>query len=152
MGKVLKRIADNNASKKKQTRSIFLKKVRTPPGCSNPQNGALHHPPCGQSIRRVHGSAVHSEWGGRGRNQPDDLAMGRKLYLYIIRVQEPNLARRDGSAEDGVGSSHRWTGMIRKRVPEIINLRNGRGSGWPCWNVSLCARKLALVNIMQLAT
>ncbi|GIX87579.1 hypothetical protein CDAR_212101 [Caerostris darwini] len=38
--------------------------------------------PCGQSIRRVHDSAVHYKWGGRREgNHPGDLAMGRKLYL-----------------------------------------------------------------------
>ncbi|GIX87590.1 hypothetical protein CDAR_212181 [Caerostris darwini] len=56
---------------------------------------------------------------------------------------------------DGVGqrrtvvSFRHWTGTIRKRVPEIIDLRNGGGWGLLCWNetkVSHCARILALVN------
>ncbi|GIX87580.1 hypothetical protein CDAR_212111 [Caerostris darwini] len=59
-----------------------------------------------------------------------------------------NLIWRSGVGQQGTEGrgSHHWTGTIRKRVPEIIDLRNGRGLGWLCWNVSRCARKLPLVN------
>ncbi|GIX84131.1 hypothetical protein CEXT_45601 [Caerostris extrusa] len=86
------------------TWSIFLKKVRTPPGVGTHKCRPQSSFPCGQSIRRVHGSAVHSEWGGKreeNSRKRDDLAMARKLYLCKgIAEQEPNLEPADGSAKD----------------------------------------------------
>ncbi|GIY69695.1 hypothetical protein CEXT_630821 [Caerostris extrusa] len=55
---------------------------------------------------------------------------------YHSRPANPIWRSGGGSAEDEKGGgrrtgggSHHWTGTIRKRVPEIIDLRNGRGLG-----------------------
>ncbi|GIY16780.1 hypothetical protein CEXT_206811 [Caerostris extrusa] len=133
MGKVLKELADNNASKIKKLQVHFLEEGENSTRYWNPQNGALNHPFCGQSIRRVHGS-FRMGWKERG-NQPLNGRFWQWAGNYICKgigragalVREPNLALGCGSADDGRGGSHHWTGTIRKRVPEIIDLQNGGG-------------------------
>ncbi|GIX87585.1 hypothetical protein CDAR_212151 [Caerostris darwini] len=71
---------------------------------------------------------------GRFGNGPE------MISVYHSRSANLIWSLGGGSAEDGGWGSHHWTGTIRKRVPEIIDLRKGGGWG-ACAGTSRAVRE-----------